>query len=220
MINIYIRKREIFISSTLTPVALSNRNKFRQQVIEAIDKEIINNHYTKNVNIRVNEFTLRRIIEKYSEQAVYRPIDDMRYYFQYSKRAFIEPGYPPLFYPAVVDRKRAANISAVSAIGEGVSGLVLQQMYGCRKLVRPYKDGVDIVMTNGRETYLIEAKGSATPQEEDFLNKLDNEYLLQMVCETLSSAGIDSRRLKGFLIGVHLKDELNYTCYITEIKIY
>ncbi|MEH2283056.1 MAG: hypothetical protein V7K90_17290 [Nostoc sp.] len=219
MIKIDITNRAINISSTLTPVALSNRQKFRQQVIEATEKEIRNNDYKKNVTIRVSEFTLRRIIEKYSEQAVYRPIDDMRYYFQYARRAFIEPGYPPLFYPAVVDKKRAANISAVSAIGEGVSGLVLQQIYGCRKLVRPYRDGVDIVMTNGIETYLVEAKGSASSKEDDLKKKLDNKYLLEMVCETLSSAGIDNRKLKGFLIGVYLKDELNYNCYITEINI-
>ena len=219
MINIYIENREIFISSTLTPVALSNRNAFRQQLTEVIDREIITNRYRKKTNIKVSEFTLRRIIEKYSEQAVYRPIDDMRYYFQYAKRAFIEPGYPPLFYPAVVDRKRVANISAVSAIGEGVSGLVLQQIYACRKLVRPYKDGVDIVMTNGKETYLVEAKGSASSREDEFLNKLNHDYLIEMVCETLSSAGIDKRKVKGFLIGVYLKDELNYNCYITEINI-
>lgn len=219
MINIDIYKREISIPSKLTPVALSSRNKFQQQVIEAIRKEIRKHSYKSNINIRVNEFTLRRMIEKYSEQAVYRPIDDMRYYFQYARRAFIEPGYPPLFYPAVVDRKRAANISAVSAIGEGVSGLVLQQMYGCRKLVRPYKDGVDIVMTNGLETYLVEAKGSASSSEKDLQKKLDNEYLREMVCETLSSAGIDNRNLKGLLIGLYLKDELKYNCYITEINI-
>ncbi|BAY26818.1 hypothetical protein NIES2100_66340 [Calothrix sp. NIES-2100] len=219
MINISVEQRAISIPDSLTPVALSKRTKFREQVLEEIDKQISINRYKKIFSITINEFTLRRIIEKYSEQAVYRPIDDMRYYFQYAKRAFIEPGYPPLFYPAVVDRKRAANISAVSAIGEGVSGLVLQKIYGCRKLVRPYRDGVDIVMTNGKETYLVEAKGSASHKEDDLLNKLDNEYLVEMVRETLSSAGIDKRRLKGFLIGVYLNNELNYNSYITEINI-
>ena len=90
----------------------------------------------------------------------------------------------------------------------------------CRKLVRPYRDGVDIVMTDDNITYLVEAKGSASSKEDDWVeNKLGNEYLVEMVRETLSSYGIDVRAVKGILIGVYLEDELNYNCYITEINI-
>ena len=105
MINIKIKKREIFIPSSLIAVALSKRATFREQVQQVIDTQNHNNNYGTLISVpylNISESTLRRIIEKYSEQAVYRPIDDMRYYFQYAKRAFIEPGYPPLFYSAII----------------------------------------------------------------------------------------------------------------------
>ncbi|MFM6272508.1 MAG: hypothetical protein ACKPFA_39415, partial [Dolichospermum sp.] len=157
--------------------------------------------------------------EKYSEQAVYRPIDDMRYYFQYAQRVFIDPGYPPLFYSAFADVKPSQNLSAVCAIGEGVAGLILQQNYRCRKLVRPYQDGVDIIMTDDKFTYLVEAKGSAAKNSDDLRQKLNKEYLIEIVTETLSSYGIDNRKVKGILIGVYLENESKYNCYVTEINI-
>jgi hypothetical protein len=217
MININIYHREIVIPSSLIPLGLSERTKLNEDFIQAINSKI--ERYKQIPSLHINEVTLQRMIEKYSEQAVYRPIDDMRYYFCYAKRTLIEPGYHPLFYPAVVERKFSPNISAVSAIGEGVAGLILQQNYGCRKLVRPYRDGVDIIMTDEQMTYIVEAKGSASGEEKILVNKLDNEYLIKIVTETLSSHAIDIREVKGFLIGVYLEDELNYNCYITKINI-
>lgn len=143
----------------------------------------------------------------------------MRYYFQYAQRVFIDPGYPPLFYSAFADVKPSQNLSAVCAIGEGVAGLILQQNYRCRKLVRPYQDGVDIIMTDNKFTYLVEAKGSAAKNSNDLRQKLDKEYLVEIVTETLSSYGIDNRKVKGILIGVYLENESKYNCYVTEINI-
>ena len=217
-IKIEVNTREIALSSSLIPVALSKRNTFKYQFQQAIENQ--KKSYARKTVLHVDELTMRRMIEKYSEQVVYRPIDDMRYYFQYTKRAMTEPGYPPLFYPAVVDRKRDPNISAVMAIGEGVAGLVAQKLYQCRKLARPYKDGVDIVMSTQHQTYLVEAKGSAAVEENSFVSgKLNDEYLEDVSRETLSSSEIDIRLVKGLLIGVHLKNEISYNCYITEINI-
>ncbi len=123
-IKIEVKTREIALSSSLIPVALSRRNTFKYQFQQAIENQ--KKSYAPKTVLHVDELTMRRMIEKYSEQVVYRPIDDMRYYFQYTNRAMTEPGYPPLFYPAVVDRKRDPNISAVMAIGEGVAGFVAQ----------------------------------------------------------------------------------------------
>ncbi|MFM6251458.1 MAG: hypothetical protein ACKPEQ_20320, partial [Dolichospermum sp.] len=49
--------------------------------------------------------------------------------------------------------------------------------------------------------------------------KLNKEYLIEIVTETLSSYGIDNRKVKGILIGVYLENESKYNCYVTEINI-
>ncbi len=146
IIKIKLYNRKIQLSSSLIPIALSRRSTFKHQFQKAIENQ--KRGYAHKTDLHVDELTMKRMIEKYSEQAAYRPIDDMRYYFQYTTRAMSEPGYPPLFYPAIVERKRDPNISAVMAIGEGVAGFIAQKIYQCRKLARPYKDGVDIVMSS------------------------------------------------------------------------
>lgn len=217
MIHLRVKQRTIQLSSSLIYRGSSTRSKVLQQFYQELKHQHSKNIYYYKCDFRISEFTLRRMIEKYSEQAVYRPIDDMRYFFQYTRRAFVEPGYPPLFYPAVVDGKRDPNKSSVSAIGEGVAGFISQQLYGCRKLARPYKDGVDIIMNSHDVTYLVEAKGWAS-NENNFHDKLNNEYLERIAIETLSSSGIDIRPVCGLLIGVHLINEVNYKCYITHIE--
>ncbi|MGB3205778.1 MAG: hypothetical protein WBB28_12375 [Crinalium sp.] len=219
LVQINVETRKLSLPKSLIPVALSDRRVFKNKFQEAIDVKRIN--YISSEEFQVSEDTLRRMIKKYSEQAVYRPLDDIRYYFQYESRAFIEPGYPPLFYPVIQSGKsnQKINISAISAIGEGVTGFLCQRIYGCRKLTRPIQDGVDIIMTDNEKTYLVEAKGSTASDIFSFVQKLDDDYLTTIVRETLSASGIDQRPVIGILMGVHLKDESNYSCYITEIEI-
>ncbi|MFM6081583.1 MAG: hypothetical protein ACKPCI_24230, partial [Dolichospermum sp.] len=92
MIKLEIYHRVIEVPSRLSNFALSDRRKVKDIFEEEIDQEIKENEYKKIQTSSINEVTLQRIIEKYSEQAVYRPIDDMRYYFQYAQRVFIDPG--------------------------------------------------------------------------------------------------------------------------------
>ncbi len=75
-------------------------------------------------------------------------------------------------------------------------------------------------MYSSHQTYLVEAKGSAAVEETRFVDgKLNDEYLEDVSRETLSSSEIDIRLVKGLLVGVHIKNEINYNCYITEINI-
>jgi hypothetical protein len=217
-VTININRRNISIPADLTPVALSRRNVFCQQFKQAIKGQPTTYSVVNSINI--SEMTMRRMIERYSEQAVHRPIDDMRYFFQAARRLLTEPGYPPLFYPAIIDNRMGQNLSAISAIGEGVAGLLAHRIYGCSKLARPYRDGVDIVMTSNNITYLIEAKGSASIDEDRWVrNQLDSVYLEDMAREVLSSYGIDIRQVRGLLIGVYLISELIYNCYIIQVDV-
>lgn len=102
------------------------------------------------------------MIEKYSEQLVYKPLEEVRYWFAYSSGAFITPGYPALFYSRTKDNKVSPNKSAVASIGEGVTGFLAQKLYKCRKLARPNHDFPDIVMedNNYTKTHLFESKAT------------------------------------------------------------
>ncbi|MBD1999235.1 hypothetical protein H6G00_21905 [Leptolyngbya sp. FACHB-541] len=94
------------------------------------------------------------MISKYSEQLVYRPLEEMQYWFAYSSGAFLEPGYPPLFYSRTEHKVITPNKSAVAGIGEGIAGFLAQRLYQCRKLARPNHDYPDIVMEGNGKTYL------------------------------------------------------------------
>lgn len=222
-ITIKLERKVLNLSKNLSSVALSKRNIFQQQFEDAIKNKSTGWQplsIIPNSSLQINEFTLRRMIEKYSEQAVYRPIDDMRYFFSYARRAFTEIGYPPLFYQAVTDRRMTQNKSAISAIGEGIAGFISQKVYGCRKLARPCQDGVDIIMSADNTTYLVEAKGTALIDQYNWRdNYLEKAYLEELSREVLSSHGIDIRSVRGLLIGVHLQNELHYNCSIIEINI-
>lgn len=220
MVNIKVFKRSISLSAELTAIALSRRAVFRNRFQDELNDHP--KHFSQVSNFSISEYAMRRMIAKYSEQAVYRPIDDMRYFFQGARRLFSEPGYPPLFYPIILDRKMGQSISAVSAIGEGVAGLVAQRIYDCRKLSRPFRDGVDIVMSAENVTYLIEAKGTAIQSEkiEKWLDeKLGDTFLEEVSKEVLSSRGVDVRSVRGLLVGVHILSEINYHAYVIEIDI-
>lgn len=167
--------------------------------------------------LQVDERVLGQMICKYSEQLVYRPQEEMQYYFTYTSGAFLEPGYAPLFYSRTEHRLITPSKSAIAGIGEGIAGLVAQQLFRCRKLARPNHDYPDIVMRGQGRTYLVEAK--ATTGSAAGIQQVIEDELIRMTAYTSACFELDSRPVVGLLIGTALQSETQYHCYITEVSV-
>lgn len=167
--------------------------------------------------LQVDEQVLAQMIHKYSEQLVYRPLEEIQHYFTYTSGAFLEPGYPPLFYSRTEKRMITPNKSAIAGIGEGIAGLVAQQLFRCRKLARPNHDYPDIVMVGNGRTYLVEAK--ATTGSVADIGQVIEDELIRMAAYTSACFELDSRPVIGLLIGTVLLSETKYHCFITEVSV-
>lgn len=173
--------------------------------------------YTSLPPLQVDEGVLGQMIRKYSEQLVYRPLEEMQHYFTYTSGAFLEPGYAPLFYSRTEHRLITPSKSAVAGIGEGIAGLVAQRLFRCRKLARPNHDYPDIVMRGQSKTYLVEAKAT-TGSIADIQQVLEDE-LIRMTAYTAACFELDSSPVVGLLVGTALLSETQYHCYITEVSV-
>ena len=167
--------------------------------------------------LQVDELVLGQMIRKYSEQLVYRPLEEIQHYFTYVSGAFLEPGYTPLFYSRTGSRLITPSKSAIAGIGEGIAGLVAQQLFQCRKLARPNHDYPDIVMMGQGKTYLVEAKAT-TGSSAEIQHVIDDE-LIRMAAYTSACFELDSRPVVGMVIGTALLSETHYHCYITEVSV-
>lgn len=167
--------------------------------------------------ISIHEATLRMMIVKYSEQLVFQPLNEIRHWFAYSGGAYIEPGYPPLFYSRNRNRTVSPNKSAVAGIGEGIAGFISQRLYMCRKLARPNHDFPDIVMESGGATYLVESK--ATLSDADGVRWEIEDELPRMAAFAASCAQIDTRPVIGLLIGTAIVNETNYHSHVIEVRL-
>jgi hypothetical protein len=167
--------------------------------------------------IQIDERLLAQMIRKYSEQLVYRPLEEIQHYFTYTSGAFLEPGYAPLFYSRTENRLITPSKSAVAGIGEGIAGLVAQRLFHCRKLARPNHDYPDIVMVGNGKTYLVEAKAT-TGSAADIQQVIEDE-LIRMAAYTSACFELDSRPVIGVLIGTALTSETHYHCSITEVSV-
>lgn len=127
--------------------------------------------YAQSLTMTISESTLKRMVTRYSEQLVFQPVNEIRYWFTYQSGAYLEPGYPPLYYGRQRQRTVSPNKTAVSALGEAIAGFLAQRLYKCRKLGRPNHDYPDIVMEGGGSTFLVESK--ATLKSE---NVIRDEY--------------------------------------------
>ena len=206
--RIHLSAQEQFLAS-----AAHSRGRLNSQFqVEMASK----NTYDKFGSLRIHENTLKRMIVKYSEQLVYRPFEEIQYWFAYSSGAFIEPGYPPLFYSRGEHKTVSPNKSAVAAIGEGMAGFIAQRIYGCRKLARPNHDYPDIVMEGSGKTYLIESKATLSSSASDVKQVVENE-VIRMAAYTSACAKLDTRPVVGVLVGTALENEDHYKCYIIEV---
>nr|WP_290222515.1 hypothetical protein [Trichocoleus desertorum] len=195
--------------------AATSRNALRREFKAQIaDRRLT---YAPVSVFQLRRDTLKRMISKYSEQLVYRPLEEMQYWFTYSSGAFIEPGYQPLYYLRSEGRVITPNKSAIAGIGEGVAGFLAQRFYHCRKLARPNHDYPDIVMGGSGNTYLIESKATTGSAME--AQQVIEEEVARMAVYTSACAELDSRPVVGVLVGTALMSETDYRCYMTEVAV-
>lgn len=216
MISIEIRKKTITLSQH--EQGLATAANARAAMAPQFQNAIVSRTSEVAFSLTISEATLERMVVKYSEQLIFQPLAEIRYWFTYSSGAFLEPGYPPLFYSREKNRTVSPNKSAVAAIGEGVAGFIAQRVYHCTKLARPNHDYPDIVMEGQQQTYLVEAKATLQPIDEAIENVVDAE--LPRLASLTSSAGqLDVRSVVGLLVGTSIVSELNYRCYMIELQL-
>lgn len=218
MILIDVRVRQIQLSSEEQSLATaaSAREALRLEFLSQIATS--KPAYQPRCQLQVDELVLKRMIVKYSEQLIYRPLEEVRYWFAYSSGAFLEPGYPPLFYSRADHKAVSPNKSAVAGIGEGVSGLIAQRLYRCRKLARPNHDYPDIVMEGNQRTYLVESKATLASGSSEIESVIEQE-LVRFASYVSSCSQLDSRIVVGLLVGTALISETRYSTCITEITV-
>jgi hypothetical protein len=216
-IQITIERRQFYFSSfeqTLAKGAVS-RKALQSQFQSQLENKRVG--YVLETPVFVRPETLKRMITKYSEQLVYRPLEELQYWFTYSSGAFLEPGYPPLFYSRNDHKAVSPSKSAVAGIGEGVAGFLGQRLYQARLLARPNHDYPDIVMVGNGKTYLLESKATTYPVQ-NVRQSLDEE-IARIVVYTSSCNDLDTRPVVGVLVGTAVISETEYHCCITEISV-
>lgn len=165
--------------------------------------------------ISIQEVTLERMIVRYSEQVAFQPLRELRHFFTYAGGAYIEPGYPPLYYAKKPTKKISPNKSAVCAIGEGVAGFLAQRLFRCRRLARPNHDYPDIVMESGDAIYLVESKATIAG---NVVAKLQMEFP-RLAAMTVSAKQMDDRPIVGLLVGTTLTSERTFECALLRIDL-
>jgi hypothetical protein len=211
--------------------------KFRNIQLTKAEQNLATGAYTRNVlrerfqtvlaakpqfttlnQFALDESVLRRMISKYSEQLIYQPLNEIRFWFEYSSGVFLEPGYPPLFYAKNRGKILSPNKSAAAAVGEGIAGLLMQRLYQCRKLARPNHDYPDIVMEAGSKTYLVESKASIDTNESHLRGALDEE-IFRLAAFTSTCAQLDTRPVGALLVGTLVVSESRYRSLVSEITL-
>ncbi len=217
MILIDIDKRDIHL--TREEQSLATGSAAREALRPKFLAKMANKPPYQNLGkLHVHEAVIIRMITKYSEQMIYQPLSEMRYWFAYSSGAFIEPGYPPLFYSRQRNKTVSPNKSAVAGIGEGVAGLITQRLYKGKKLARPNHDFPDIVIEAGGKTYLVESKATLSSEPEDIKRTIADE-LPKMAAYVSSCSQRDTRPVVGLLVGTTIISETNYQCYLIEVTV-
>src|SRR6516165_2302925 len=153
MISLDIQRRRIVLAAHLQGLitGAGERPVLRRE----LDRQLLPQlGYSEALRMAIAEPTLKHMVTKYSEQLVFQPVGEIRHWFTYQSGAYIEPGYPPLYYGRVTSKPISPNKSAVAAVGEAISGFLTQRLYHCRKLARPNHDYPDIVMEANNRTFL------------------------------------------------------------------
>jgi len=215
MIFLDIERRRITVPADMQGVVTgaSERELYRRLLEQDLAPQLA---YTENVSQSLSATTLKRMVTKYSEQLAFQPVTELRHWFTYRSGAYLDPGYPPLFYGALKTSSFSPNKSAESAIGEGIAGFVAQRMYRCRKLARPNHDYPDIVMERRPDrTYLVEAKATLVSREK--IRRIADEEIPKMATMVISGRLMDTRPVMGLVVGTFFESETQYYVSITEI---
>lgn len=219
MIQISLERRSLHLSRKEQALAsaAAQRSTMQFQFQKQIAAKAVT--YRPLNSIHIQPSALKFLIQKYSEQLVYKPLDEIQYWFAYSAGAFLEPGYVQLYYYAhlLSGKKIPPSKSAVAAIGEGTAGLLGQWLYQGRKLARPNHDYPDIVMEAQGKTLLIEAKATSGSVKQAE-NLIEND-LARMAAYAFACAELDSRPVIGILVSTALIRHNHFHTYITEVVI-
>jgi hypothetical protein len=219
-VEISINRRQLHLSPR--DVALAQAAASRDRLNKQFQMHLTQHaavSYTPDPVLRISPNALKLMVQKYSEQLVHEPLEEMAFWFNYSSGVFLEPGYPPLYYSAKSGQKNVEpNKSAIGAIGEGVAGLLGQNLFHARKLVRPIQDYPDILMAEGQAIYLVEAKAT-TISAERIQQVIDEE--LGRLCVYIAGAAnlLPQKRVIGVLVGTALVAQNHYAAYVTEVNL-
>lgn len=215
MILLEIERRRIIVPADMQGVvtAASERDRYKRLLQRNLASQL---PYTENLSGNLSETTLKQMVKKYSEQLAFQPLNELRHWFTYRSGAYLDPGYPPLFYGGFKTNSFSPNKSAESAIGEGIAGFLGQRMYKCRKLARPNHDYPDIVMERQPDrTYLVEAKATLTSKQK--IKEIADDEIPAMATMVISGRLMDTRPVTGLIVGTFFESETRYCVFITEI---
>lgn len=214
MIQLSIDRRHLIIPNQLHGIIAGASERVRLQ--RRLEKSLLSQMaYTENFSLSISETALKQMITKYSEQRVFRPLNEIRYWFTYEAGAYIEPGYPPLFYSGGSSRDRSPNKSAIAAVGEGIAGFLAQRVYHSTTLARPNHEIPDVVMEDAHRTFLVEAK--ATMGSVDRIHKKVDQTIPSMARLFVSALLLDVRPPVGIIVGTSILSETEYYTCITEM---
>jgi hypothetical protein len=214
MISLEIEKRRLSLAPEQQGLATG---AYARAALRPIFEAAIARQWTTSrLSLTLNEKTLERMIEKYSEQWVFQPLREIHRWFAYESGAYLDPGYPPLYYSKTGSARPSPNKSAVSAIGEGVAGFVAQRLCQCRKLARPNHDYPDAVMESNTHTFVLEAKATT---QKDALDGIIAEELPRLASFASSAKQMDVRPVAGLLIATELMSESLYQCLLAEVEV-
>src|SRR5262245_14154633 len=91
MISINVRRKIITLSQHEQGLATAAHT--RAAMAPAFQAAINLQTTESPFSLTISESTLARMVVKYSEQLVFQPLEEIRYWFTYSSGAFLEPGY-------------------------------------------------------------------------------------------------------------------------------
>lgn len=214
-IQLHVEQRSLNISASTQALAkaASSRHALLHQCHRQLAIQPLTYHSLGTISL--HEAVLQCVLNQFSEQLIFQPIEEIMYYFSYSSGAFLEPGYPPLFYSRQNHKLVTPNKSAVAGIGEAVAGFLSQRLYRCRILSRPNHDYPDVVMDDSRRTVLVEAKATTTSLQD--LKKALDEELVRMIAYVSACLELEVRPVAGLLIGTFIENTTTYCCCVTEV---